>query len=256
MRARYIVETASWQLMSANSQFGNANELFALGASAARSSNVAVAARAQEAMGQRVRDPREGDLRPAIAIMERELAALVALAENRREEAINLLRAAAAAEVQLPAPLGLPTPIKPASELLGEVLTEVGRPVEAMAAFESALERNANRSLSVLGLARAAAAAGRSDVARSHYTELLANLDTADADLPAVREARAALATAPANAAPPDDTRPRAATSAAVLALSAAAFAVFAVVMRVRRKEKKRGPVTRAPQGKSRKRVR
>jgi tetratricopeptide (TPR) repeat protein len=235
--------------MSADSKFGNANELFALGASAARSGKVAVAARAQEAMGQRARDPREGDLRPAIAIMDRELAALVALAGGRNEESIALLRDAAAAEAQLPAPLGLPVPIKPASELLGEVLTEIGRPGEAVAAFESALERNANRSLSVLGLARAAAASGQPDVSHRRYTELLTNYDGADADLPALREARAALAPAPAGAAPRAGTASR----LGVLAVTTGAIAVAALAVH-RRSKKKKGPVTRAPQTLSAKR--
>jgi tetratricopeptide (TPR) repeat protein len=252
MRARYIIETASWHLMTADSPFGNANELFALGVSAARSGNVTVAARAQDALGLRARDPREGDLQPAIAIMERELAALVALAAGRRDESIALLRGAAAAEAQLPPPLGLPAPIKPASELLGEVLIEIGRPADAIDPFTSTLDRYANRSLSVLGLARASAASGRHDVSRHRYTELLANFDTADADLPAVREARTALA-APDAAAPAGATRPTVAMSAAAVALSAAAVAVVAVVMRVRRR-KKRGPVTRAPRTLSAKR--
>ena len=60
------------------------------------------------------------------------------------------------AEQRLPAPLGLPKPVKPAAELLGEVLLEIGRPREAIAPFQIALRRNANRTLSVLGLARAA----------------------------------------------------------------------------------------------------
>jgi tetratricopeptide (TPR) repeat protein len=197
MRARYVIETASWPLLAAESNFGNANELFAIGVSAARSGNADVAERARNALSQRAQDRREGDLRPAIAIMERELAALIALGAGRRDDAIALLRAAADAEAQLPAPLGLPAPIKPAPELLGEVLIEVGRPAEATPWFETALRRNANRSLSVLGLARAAAAAGEPEISRRRYTELLVNFDAADADLPALLETRAAVAAVP-----------------------------------------------------------
>ncbi len=137
MRARYVIETANWTLLASENNFGNANELFAIGVSAARSGNAGFAERARNALGQRAQDPREGDLRPAIAIMERELAALIALGAGRRDESIALLRGAAEAEAQLPAPLGLPAPIQPAPELLGEVLVEVGRPVEAIASFES-----------------------------------------------------------------------------------------------------------------------
>jgi tetratricopeptide (TPR) repeat protein len=248
MRARYVVETASWPLMAAENNFGNANELFAIGVSAARSGKAAVAERARGALGQRALDPREGDLRPAIAIMERELAALIALGAGRADEAVAVLRAAADAERQLPAPLGLPAPVKPAPELLGEVLIEIGRPGEAIAPFETALTRHANRSLSVLGLARATAAAGQPEAAHRRYSELLASFDGADSDLPAVREARAALAS-PAGAASPPSRLP----SFVAVSLAAAIVAAIAAVVAVRTK-KKRGPVARAPRGTSKRR--
>lgn len=246
MRARYILETMDWRLMRPDAPFGNANELFALGASAARTGNATVAARAEEALRQRAEDPREGDLRPAIAIMARELTALVALAGGRTDDAVATLRDAASAEARLPPPLGLPAPIKPAPELLGEVLTEAGRPAEAIASFEASLERNANRSLSVLGIARAAAAAGQTDLSHRRYSELLANFDGADSDLPALSEARAALAPALA-----DSARPGAPATVAVMSI--AIVAVIAAAVRVRRKT--RGPVSRASLKKSSKRL-
>ena len=250
MRARYVIETASWPLMAAESNFGNANELFAIGVSAARTGDTALAERARGGLSQSALDPREGDLRPAIAIMERELAALLALGAGRRDESVALLRAAADAEAQLPAPLGLPAPIKPAPELLGEVLTEIGRPAEAMACFETALGRYANRSLSVLGLARAAAAAAQPEASRRRYAELLANFDAADAELAALREARAALATPPGAAA-----RPSPGTPLVRATLAVALLAAIGVAVAVRRK-KKRSPAARAPQNKHAKRRR
>jgi tetratricopeptide (TPR) repeat protein len=197
MRARYVIESGAWHLLAGETTFGNANELFAIGASAARTRNATVAERARHGLETRAQDPREGDLRPAIAIMERELAALVALAGGRGSEAVAILETAAASEARLPPPLGLPAPIKPAPELLGEVLVELGRPADAVAFFEQTLRRNPNRSLAVLGLARAAAAQRQTDAARARYRELLANFDGADADLPALAEARAAIAGAP-----------------------------------------------------------
>jgi tetratricopeptide (TPR) repeat protein len=193
MRARYVIETANWQLMARESNFGNVNELFAIGMSAARSGNRDLAERARQGLADRARDPREGDLRPAIAVMERELAAVIALAAGRGSEAVGILQSAAESEAQLPPPLGLPAPIKPAPELLGEVLVELGRPSEAVPFFEQALRRHANRSSSLLGLARASAAAEQPGAAQRHYGQLLANFEHADADLPVLREARAAL---------------------------------------------------------------
>jgi tetratricopeptide (TPR) repeat protein len=224
MRARYAIETADWTLLARESNFGNADELCAIGVSAARTGNTDLAERARGALAESAQDARQGDLRPAIALMEREVAAVIALVAGRRDEAVAILRAAAQSESQLPLPLGLPQPIKPAPELLGEVLLELGRPGEAVEAFEQALRRNANRSRSVLGLARGAAAAGDRDAARRHYRALLATLDQADPDLPALREARAAAEPAPASTR--DSWSGTVVASLTVLSLLAAALLV------------------------------
>ena len=91
----------------------------------------------------------------------------------------------------------------PAPELLGEVLLELQQPAEALDAFAQALARNANRTRSVLGSARAAARLGQADTARRHYEAVLVNYSKADADRPELAEIRAALSTeaAPAGAA-------------------------------------------------------
>lgn len=193
MRARYVIESRRWDVMADETQFGNVNDLFAIGMSAARNKNVGAARMVQQALAQRATAPQEGDLRPAIAIMEREMAALVELAGGRAEHAIEILTSAARSELDLPAPLGLPAPIKPAPELLGEVLLEAGRPREALPQFESVLRLHANRSLSLLGAARAAAASGNAAAAQQRYKALLANYDRADADLSEVKEARAGI---------------------------------------------------------------
>jgi tetratricopeptide (TPR) repeat protein len=194
MRARYVIETRRWEVLAGERNFGNVYELFAIGVSAARAKNASLAALARQGLAERALSEQEGDLRPVVAIMEREVAALIALAAGRGDQAVEILRAAVQAEVQLPPPLGPPKPIKPAPELLGEVLLELGRPRDAVEPFRLTLQRNANRTLSVLGLARAAMALGDITAARTQYRALLANYDEADMDLLEVKEARAALA--------------------------------------------------------------
>ena len=194
MRARFVVETRQWSLMAQERNFGNANELFAIGVSAARGGNASLAELARQGLAERARSEQEGDLRPAIAIMEREVAAAIEAAAGRRDRAVDILRAAAKAEVDLPPPLGLPQPIKPAPEFLGELLLETGRGADAVDAFEQALRRNANRTLSVIGLARAEKALGRAEAARRHYQQVLTNLSGADEGLAEVKEAREAVA--------------------------------------------------------------
>ncbi len=196
MRARQVVETRRWEAMANERNFGNVNELCAIGFSAARSGNPGLAELARSRLAARATAPDEGDLRPAIAIMERQVAAVMALAAGRGSEAVDILTAATRAELALPAPLGLPIPLIPAPELLGEVLLELDRPAEALPAFAQALARNANRTRSVLGSARAAARLAQTEIAREHYQRFLDNYAGADPVLPEIAEARAALAPA------------------------------------------------------------
>ncbi len=244
MRARFVIETRRWSMLGRERNFGNVDELLAIGMSAASTNNPELAEMARQALAQRAHAEQEGDLRPAIAIMEREVAALIARAGGRGNETIAILEAATRAELALPAPLGLPSPAKPAAELLGEMLLEAGRPREAQASFDQALGRNANRSLSVLGLARAAMMLGDTSVGRQRYQELLANFDGVDEDLPEVTEARDALER-------PNAARPGRRFEAAIwLLVSTLALATFYVVLRgFRRRAKtdlnRRG--TRAP---------
>ncbi|MGH9384566.1 MAG: tetratricopeptide repeat protein [Vicinamibacterales bacterium] len=193
MRARYVVETRRWDVLASERNFGNVNELCAIGFSAAHARNGALAELARQALAARATSPQEGDLRPAIAIMERQVSAMIEWAAGHHEKTVEILKAAAKDELKLPPPLGLPAPIKPSSELLGEVLLEVKRPAEAIEPFTQALARNPNRTLSVLGLARASSAAGQLEEARQHYRGFLANYDRADSELPELAEARAAL---------------------------------------------------------------
>ncbi len=194
MRARHVLETQRWAMMANERNFGNVNELCAIGISAARSGNPSLAELARQGLAGRATSPQEGDLRPAIAIMEREVAAVIALAAGQTSEAVEILKSSTRDELRLPPPLGLPIPVVPAPELLGEVLLQLGRPAEALEAFGQALSRNANRSRSVLGSARAAAALGQTEAAREYYRRVLANYEHADADLVEVAEARAAQA--------------------------------------------------------------
>ncbi|HUG46640.1 MAG TPA: hypothetical protein VMK31_09060 [Sphingomicrobium sp.] len=78
--------------------------------------------------------------------------AVVLLAGGRKDEGIEALRKAAAAEAALPVPFGPPVLQKPSAELLGEVLLEAGRKAEATQAFRMALAATPNRRLAREGL--------------------------------------------------------------------------------------------------------
>jgi tetratricopeptide (TPR) repeat protein len=192
MRARYALEARRWDLLRDADDFGNLDELVAIGISAARGGNVERADQVRELFGRLASGGAAGPVGPALTVMEREVAALVHIGAGRGAEAIDALRAAAEAERALPTGMGPPRPIKPAQELLGEVLLETGRAAEARDAFEAALRRHPNRSASVLGLARAVAASGDRTLAGRHYATLLANWSEADGDRAELAEAREA----------------------------------------------------------------
>jgi tetratricopeptide (TPR) repeat protein len=127
-------------------------------------------------------------------IRELQLTGLARVHARDFAGALPPLREAAAMEAKTSRPPGPPVE-KPAHELLGEVLLSAGQPEEALAEFKIALERHPNRALSLIGRARAEAAAGQSSAARATYAKLLGFWREADADLPELREAREFVAT-------------------------------------------------------------
>ena len=114
----------------------------------------------------------DGDEDPKVGeIQALELRALLQVAAAP-DSAVVLLRRAAALEDAMPVAFGPPVVVKPTHELLGEVLLSLRRPREAQAEFQRALALAPRRALSLLGLRRAAAAAGDSTVARDAAREL------------------------------------------------------------------------------------
>ena len=96
MRARSAVETERWDSMAGQDTFANVNDLFAIGLSAVRSGQADKAEHVRGVLAGRAQAKEEGALKPAIAVMERELAALIALAAGRTDEAVATLISAAA----------------------------------------------------------------------------------------------------------------------------------------------------------------
>lgn len=96
-------------------------------------------------------------------IMARQIDALLLFRKGETDQAIQIMMSAAADEHGRPLYYGPPHVPKPSSELLGEMFLLLGKPQEATAEFEKALERNTGRSLSLLGLGRAQELAGTGD---------------------------------------------------------------------------------------------
>ena len=113
------------------------------------------------------------------------------IGRKHEEDGLAAIREAAQRYDSMAFDFGPPVPFKPPREVLGERLLQLGKPAQAVVEFEAALRTAPNRSLTLLGLARAQAAAHDAKAAAATYRKLLANWHAADADLPALAEARA-----------------------------------------------------------------
>jgi hypothetical protein len=195
-RARYIVETEEWKVEVLSESASN-EAILANGMSAVKSGDLAtaqkmeslLAAKAAAAPGETAAgahaDHGAAPAKPApaaaaggpdagksVRIMHREIKALIALAKGEKDAAVALLKEAAGIEESMRPPNGAADPIKPAHELLGEVLLEQGKPSEAAAAFDTTLLRMPNRARSLIGSARAHAAAGHRAIAAERFALL------------------------------------------------------------------------------------
>ena len=130
-------------------------------------------------------------------ILEKDMRALLRQADGAFGDAVTLMREATALADAMPAEYGPPGDVKPVHELFGEMLLEAGRPREAQREFAHQLRLAPKRALSLRGLARAAAAVGDHVAATRAYGDLLQIWHGADANLPALVEARRFLAARP-----------------------------------------------------------
>ncbi|MDQ2694309.1 MAG: hypothetical protein M3Z21_02825, partial [Pseudomonadota bacterium] len=123
------------------------------------------------------------------------LSALAWLAyqEGRKEEALSTMQQAAALEAETEKHPVTPGEILPAHELLADMLLDLGRPKDALAAYEAALERSTNRFNSLYGAGHAAQQAGDKDTAADYYRRLVENA-APQAQGPQLQQARAFLA--------------------------------------------------------------
>jgi tetratricopeptide (TPR) repeat protein len=193
MRARYIIESERWQEMKGQTTFDNIEELFALGLSAVNLADSARVRSVIEELRKAAAPGQAADLREQAEVMLREMAALDLFAQGRHAEALAQMDHAASLQARMPKPIGRPFPVKDVNELYGELLLQLNRPAEAIARFDRVLARTPNRSRALLGLARAHRNAGDAGNARAAYKRLLTNYRHADAGLPEVAEARAAV---------------------------------------------------------------
>lgn len=134
------------------------------------------------------------DWRTQVAI-ERQIAeAWLAHAEGRKNEAKRLMRAAADLDDATEKHPVTPGAILPAREQLGELLLELGRPREALAEYETSLERAPRRLAGLYGAARSAKLARDTTKAHGYFAQIIELTKNADGTRAEVRGALAFVA--------------------------------------------------------------
>jgi len=168
MKARQIVESEQWEKLplpngavkdgGAPGYDGSAAYVFAAGVSAANLGDLAtanVALQKLQAMRTQAETGSNAYRAKPFAIMEKEVAGVIAATQKDFATAERLLKDATAMELTLDAPSGPAEPIKPSFELYGNLLLMQNRPADAAAQYQQALTRMPNRRAALEGLKRA-----------------------------------------------------------------------------------------------------
>ena len=204
--ARYALERRQWEEATRLTvppmpfwkamPFAEGHIVYAQAVGAARSGDLPAAKAAAARLGELAEaasDPRMRYFSTQMDQQREAALALVRFADGETEEAIVTLRGVAAQEDSLGKHPVSPGAMFPVRELLGEALLDSGQPDAALTEFEASLALNPGRFNGTYGAARAAAAAGKEDVAREYYGQLIALAENGDGTRPEVQEARGFL---------------------------------------------------------------
>lgn len=201
--ARYAIERGDWRaaadLFLRPSRFAYVDAIthFGRALGAARSGNPD-AARADiarlAALRDTLRQQNDAYWAEQVEIQWQVASAWLLHSENRQDEALRMMSAAADAEDRTEKNVVTPGPLAPARELYGAMLLERGMAKEALAAFEATLAKEPNRLGATVGAAKAAAKAGDTARARLYYAKVVALADGADTGRTDIADARAFVA--------------------------------------------------------------
>lgn len=175
--------------------------LFARALGAARSGNLDTARQAiaeHERLGRRIIAGQPASYWASQA--ETQLLAArgwLALKEGNTDNAVALLRRAADLEATADKEAVTPGEVLPARELLGDLLMEIRRHREALAAYQAVLEVSPNRLNGLYGAALAAEASGDTPKAVEYYQQLLTVAAAGDAESERLQRAKSFLASTP-----------------------------------------------------------
>ena len=135
MRGHQIVDTESWSAARewtadfSEPDWTSINYYYVSGLADARMGD-------RQADETHLEQLRETPDRPEREIRIKQIEGLIKIEQNETEAGIALLKEAVSAETDLPVDFGPPTIVKPSHELLGDVLSDLGRYDEALDAYD------------------------------------------------------------------------------------------------------------------------
>jgi hypothetical protein len=180
--ARYALERQDWQqaehlaLRETPFPYTDAITWFARGLGAARLGHMAAANEASTALKltqERLLRANEPYWARQVEIQALAVAAWSALATGATEEALRQMESAAEMEDRTEKSVVTPGPLSPARELMGEMLSAVNEPTEALEQFEATLKKEPRRFSSLYGAAHAAQLSGNRATSQQYFRELL-----------------------------------------------------------------------------------
>jgi hypothetical protein len=180
--ARYALERREWKqaaqltLRETPFPYTEAMTWFARGLGAARLERAQPARESAAELKQireRLLQAGEKYWAQQVEIQELAVEAWAALAESKKEEALQRMRAAAELEDATEKSAVTPGPLAPARELLGEMLLELKEPAQSLQQFQATLTKEPGRFRALYGAARAAQLSGNREASQKYFAELL-----------------------------------------------------------------------------------
>lgn len=202
--ARYALERREWNEAAKlelhpvnfpwqNFQYAEAIIHFARAIGAARSGDPPSARTAVDKLAslrEELTNKKDAYWANQVEIQRQGAAAWLAFSERKYDEAVKLMRSAADLEAASEKHPVTPGAVLPARELLGDMLLELKRGDEALAAYEASLRDAPKRWNGLLGAGLAAELLGDQAKARSYYAKVVALGIRADTVSPELRKAR------------------------------------------------------------------
>lgn len=195
--ARYYIETRRWKDArdlpepsftgeSYWTEVANAIVFWTRSVGAARTGQLDRARADMEkisALRDKLAQSKRQDGADTIEVMRLSASAWIAFAAGQTAEAERLMRASADLEDRTEKHPVTPGSVLPSREQLADLLSQTGKPAEALREYQASLATAPNRLNSLLGAARAAELAGNKEVATEYYAKVLQVAPKADPKL-------------------------------------------------------------------------